>query len=527
MKSPFKHMACAMISALLLATAVCAADTAPYMQYRTNDVKLTAAAGMTITEGSFTVRDFRITDGQDPEGRNAVGQVHSLENGVFSFASGRSASKEVADWLNGQLSGYNDPSVTGDRTTFDQTAGKLNFAFVGDLALTVQTEQYPDGLQVTFPEVAFAQGSTLLSNNWWFGQRTGQHTKDSDGPCTLLTMGTTSTGETVFASFLRGDNDVDTVSLEAISVAAPASAHPHQLRDVAASFHALPAAGTQQGLEGFPGSYDPSVNHIQGYGVYPGQDGVEYAVATHSVGTAPYAHIVAGPAAGTQKWGFKTYLKDWRHPGGVQVFGDYLLVPSEQEAAAHIALYDLRSLAVGELRRVETFDLAVNHKAGAVGITSYRDADNREFYVMIVAHLNGVNTVYHIYTAPAENGIETAAFTEVGSFASEKDFQGFGLVTEAQSNRVYMVGLWSPSEGATFADYAYLYELNTSDWSISPEIAQVHLISSGALPGVMGVHFRYGAGVLVTEEGRLLLSATERNTVLGSTLMSNSWLSAV
>ena len=53
--------------------------------------------------------------------------------------------------------------------------------------------------------------------------------------------------------------------------------------------------------------------------------------------------------------------------------GDYLLVPSEQDASAHIALYDLRSLAVKELRRVETFDLAVSHKAGALGITSYED----------------------------------------------------------------------------------------------------------------------------------------------------------
>lgn len=526
MKSSFKHIACTMISMLLLATMVCAADTAPRVQYETNDVKLTAAAGMTITDGSFTVRDFRIASGQDPDEKNGVGQVHSLQNGVFSFESGRSASEEVAAWFNGKLSGYNDPSVTGDRTTFDQTAGKLNFAFIGDLDLTVRTEQYPDGLKVTFPNVAFAQGSTLFTNNWWFGQLTGQHTKDSDGAYTLLAIGKTASGEEVFASFLRGDNDVDTVSLEAICVAAPARCHPNKLGNAVSSFHSLPIEGTQHGLEGFPGSYDPSVNHIQGYAVYTAQNGMQYSVATHSVGTAPYAHIVAGPSAGNEKWGFKTYLQNWRHPGGVQIIGDYVLVPSEQEAAAHIALYDLRSLAVGELRRVETFDLAVDHKAGAVGITSYRDSNNQEFYIMIVAHLNGANTVYHVYTAPAENGIETAVFSEAGSFASTKDFQGFGLITEAETNRVYMVGLWSPSEGATFADYAYLYELNTSDWSVGPEIENVHLISSGALPGVMGVHFRYGAGVLVTEEGQLLLSATERNSVLGSTLMSNNWLSA-
>lgn len=66
------------------------------------------------------------------------------------------------------------------------------------------------------------------------------------------------------------------------------------------------------------------------------------------------------------------------------------------------------SLAVKELRRVETFDLAVSHKAGALGITSYEDKNGIEYYVMIVAHLDGENTVYHVYRALASNGIENA-----------------------------------------------------------------------------------------------------------------------
>lgn len=68
-------------------------------------------------------------------------------------------------------------------------------------------------------------------------------------------------------------------------------------------------------------------------------------------------------------------------------------------------------MAVKELRRVETFDLAVNHKAGALGITSYEDKNGIEYYVMIVAHLDGENTVYHVYRALASNGIENARFT--------------------------------------------------------------------------------------------------------------------
>lgn len=91
--------------------------------------------------------------------------------------------------------------MNGDRTTFDQTADDLNFAFVGDLHLVVDTADDPQGLSVTFPDVVIAQGSTLFRNNWWFGQRSGQHTRDSDGPNTVLVIGSTTEGRTVYASF--------------------------------------------------------------------------------------------------------------------------------------------------------------------------------------------------------------------------------------------------------------------------------------------------------------------------------------
>ena len=57
------------------------------------------------------------------------------------------------------------------------------------------------------------------------------------------------------------------------------------------------------------------------------------------------------------------------------------------------------------------------------------------------------------------------------------------------------------------------------------ELSSHHLVSPGGAVGVMGVHFRYGAGVSVSEEGELTISATERNSVLGSSLATNEWLS--
>lgn len=527
MKKMLKRLLCTATAAVMLASYAVAADVSTYMTYRSNAVVLSAADGITITSGTFTVDDLSITQGQDPNQYNYVGQVHTLQDGEFTFQVGRSGSESVANWFNSKFSGYNDPSVNGDRTTFDHTAEELNFAFVGDLSLNVTTADYPQGLSVTFPDVTFAQGSTWFSNNWWFGQLTGQHTRDSDGPNTVLAIGSTPTGDTVFASFLRGDNDVNEVSLEAVCVVDDADDSVSELANVEAQFAALPVDGTQTDLYGFPGSYDPTVNHIQGYAQYDSSDNTRYAIMSHSVGTADYAHIVAGSKTGSDKYGYKTYLKEWRHPGGIQVFGDYLLVPSEQDNAAHIALYDLRSLAVNELRRVETFDLSVNHKAGSLGFTTYEDASGTEYYLMIVAHLDGENTVYHVYQAPVANGIENAQFTEAGSFNFNKDFQGFGLITEANTGEVYLLGLWSPTEGATFADYAYLYQLNTENWTLGEELDQIHMVSVGGVAGLWGVHFRYGASVRVENDGTLTLSATERNSVLGSALVTNDWVPVV
>lgn len=58
----------------------------------------------------------------------------------------------------------------------------------------------------------------------------------------------------------------------------------------------------------------------------------------------------------------------------------------------------------------------------------YTAQNGTEYYVLIVAHLDGTGSVYHVYRAAASSGLESASFTEVGSFEFEKDFQGFSLI---------------------------------------------------------------------------------------------------
>ena len=48
------------------------------MTYRDNAVTLQGSGGIQITGGTFTVKELSITSGQDPDGRNYIGQVHTL-----------------------------------------------------------------------------------------------------------------------------------------------------------------------------------------------------------------------------------------------------------------------------------------------------------------------------------------------------------------------------------------------------------------------------------------------------------------
>ena len=87
-------------------------------------------------------------------------------------------------------------------------------------------------------------------------------------------------------------------------------------------------------------------------------------------------------------------------------------------------------------------------------------------------------------------------------------------------------------------NFAVLIKLARSQWKAKsiikkfrPQVAVgVGGYASGPtlkMAGMMGVHFRYGANVYVADDGTLTLSATERNSVLGSSLATNDWIPAI
>ncbi|KAF9255967.1 hypothetical protein L218DRAFT_882841 [Marasmius fiardii PR-910] len=168
-------------------------------KYHDNEVHLQVvlpSGPSPLSSGSFTVTAFKISSGQDPESKNKIGDVHSftaitVPEQKFVFTCGRHGTSEVADFWN--------TNIPPNKNTFGHTAGDLNFAFIGTLALQVWT---PKGSRtVTFPDMGFAQGHSGSINNWWFGGKNCVHGSGNTVSCT----GTDQNGESVKFTFLRGD----------------------------------------------------------------------------------------------------------------------------------------------------------------------------------------------------------------------------------------------------------------------------------------------------------------------------------
>jgi len=110
--------------------------------------------------GRYTITDYYITSGQDPDNHIFKEKVIDVNptndrSGQLKFVLGRKGSTDTANWWKDRIS--------PDQNQYDSEPDKLNFAFIGDLTLNM------DGKYYVFSDFALAQGHTYIYNNWWVG----------------------------------------------------------------------------------------------------------------------------------------------------------------------------------------------------------------------------------------------------------------------------------------------------------------------------------------------------------------------
>jgi len=182
-------------SGLSLAQATDATTPGERMTYRNNEVHLQIVTpGYTLMGGTYETYARSITSGQDPQDRNKPPQTYDISghDGTISFSVGRKGSEHVADWFSERLANYNN--------TFGKHPGKLNFAFAGNLALAIQGPGLSPESPVGLLDIVFAQGRTVLANNWWFG---GLHCRRATGVLDKVTC-PSNTHPSMTFTFVRG-----------------------------------------------------------------------------------------------------------------------------------------------------------------------------------------------------------------------------------------------------------------------------------------------------------------------------------
>lgn len=172
------------------------------MTYHDNDVYFQINGDYSLVGGSYTINDYDVTSGQDPDRKIKTGAVYNFgSDGKITFQVGRKGSNDVASWFNNR--------IPANQTTFNHSADKLNFAFIGTLILTLTGDHLGNQQQsFIFQNLGIAQGHTGASNNWWFGGMNCTYTP----PTQVIAKGKDNQGNDITFLFLRGDNDVNVIS---------------------------------------------------------------------------------------------------------------------------------------------------------------------------------------------------------------------------------------------------------------------------------------------------------------------------
>lgn len=217
--------------------------------------------------------------------------------------------------------------------------------------------------------------------------------------------------------------------------------------------------------------------------------------------------------------------RDYNHPGGTQLIGDYLAVPFEtsDHKKSKIYFYDLNNLLDNPPLLPLLLPCTIiqaTEGCGAVCITNY--TENETEYYLLIAYNNGT---YNFYKSNGKtlNDLDCCfekLYAVSPPLLEDRDYQGLALITDTEQN-IYMIGLRTDDLFGSNKDYMDLYKLDISNpaYPFSTDVVDprhmtcVH--SGAAIPGADGTHFRWGAGGVVSDLNSLILWATQRNFSAG------------
>lgn len=132
-------------------------DSGVSMTYHNNDITFDFSSAGQFSGGQYTIIDFYITSGQDPDHHITNGELISFgstsgDSANLSFVVGREGSTDTVNWWKERVNTY---------TAFTASSpSKMNFAFIGDLTI----ELY--GKYFIFWDFAIGQSFGYTNKDW-------------------------------------------------------------------------------------------------------------------------------------------------------------------------------------------------------------------------------------------------------------------------------------------------------------------------------------------------------------------------
>ena len=188
------------------------------------------------------------------------------------------------------------------------------------------------------------------------------------------------------------------------------------------------------------------------------------------------------------------------HAGGIQRIGRFLVMPLEPMADAAVSLLTFWDLGNPEAPcEIEALAIPSNtRKAGSAGIANVGSGTAERWYV--AACDNGHITVYSSPAFPAK------PFTLAFEDSLRHSYESVCLVGD-RLNKLYALA-FRREHAIVGRDLIDVFTIDVQKGKLNP-IKRLHQITSGTLKG--DVHFRWGAGIDIEDDGQITVLATKRN----------------
>ena len=265
------------------------------------------------------------------------------------------------------------------------------------------------------------------------------------------------------------------------------------------AFNGVNVQGTSHSITGGPSNPIPIVSHVQGMALYK-----NLMLISWNVPGAKHGCIeVVSTASWEYLFQFKTAHRSLNHPCGMQVVGDYLVLALESGGthASFIDIYDLTTLDVAKpgpptlLYSIDRTKSPNASGAGGVGMTRYQWGES--FFYILAAYNDGELDVYGS-TADDITTLPSSPSFPIAKGLLPTDYSTVSLVTELPTSvppnptmsSVYMIGFHTVDG----SDYADLWGLGLIQGTAT-KVAELHVYTNWGLPGTLGIHFRWAAGL--------------------------------